>query len=249
MALTDNLISDWHMNNDWQDSFGANHGTPSGAVFSTDSKLGSHAGSFDNVDDKLVIANETTFDFERTQAFSLAAWIKTGNTGFHIIFSKFRMASPYWGYEFTVGDGGAITDKIVGFLVNDGGGNLYIKVRGNTIVTDSAYHLVVMTYNGNQAASGVKLYVDGTVETLTTMLDTLNGSILNDVALHLGGRENNTAPFGGLLDEGLVWNREITASEVTELWNSGNGMEIGANDLSTKIIIPSLEGIIRITGG
>ena len=100
MALTDNLIYQGLMNNDWQDSIGTNHGTASGAIFSTDAKLGSHAGLFDGVDDFVTLANETAFDFERTTAFSIECWIIFTATGERYFMTKALPSGTFRGWVF-----------------------------------------------------------------------------------------------------------------------------------------------------
>lgn len=247
MALIDGVVGSWGWNSTANDLVNDNHGTLFGATYDTsDKKVGDASVVLDGIDDKIVIANETNFDFERTQAFSLATWFKTSASGFGILFSKLRFAWPYWGYEFTLGDAAAITDNLVMFLVRDGANDRYIKVRGNTVVNDGQWRLGVMTYNGNGAASGVKIYVDGALETLTVMLDTLDGSMLTDVPLHIGGRENNSSVWSGRQDASVVWNREITAAEVTELWNGGAGIEIGVAAGVGQLLAPKIVQVSRI---
>src|SRR5690606_20596420 len=52
-ALMEGVVGLWHMNNSWNDTSGnSNDGTASGnATFTTASKFGSHAGSFDGSGD------------------------------------------------------------------------------------------------------------------------------------------------------------------------------------------------------
>ena len=234
MALTDNLISVWHMNNAWTDSIGSNHGTATGAIFSTSSKLGSHAGSFDGTDDYVTIANEGNFDFEINNAFSIAAWVKTSDTvGDESLIAKRLDGAGFLCFAYLP------TGTAKKFLFqlhqsNTPNPNIYKYKYGGTTINDNNWHLVVATYDGSNTLAGMKLYVDGSLETTTDAeLGTIT-TMLNNTALVIGRREYyNSHYFNGLMDEGAVWSRAITAAEITELWNGGAGMEIGAG-----VVIP-----------
>src|SRR3990167_10052895 len=110
-VLTDNLKLLIHANNDWLDASGnGNNGTATGATFSTSAKLGSHCGSFDGVDDRVGIANESNFDFERTDPISMSAWIypDTANTYDMIIGKDDMNSSPRRGWTFYLNPAGGL---------------------------------------------------------------------------------------------------------------------------------------------
>ena len=231
MALTDNLISVWHMNNAWTDSIGSNHGTATGAIFSTSSKLGSHAGSFDGIDDYVTIANEGNFDFEINTPFSIALWMKSSTTAGDFVFVNKR-PNDFGGY-FVMGYIPSGTARK--FLLQLMGGNTTYKYKyGATTINDGQWRLCIATYDGSNTLAGMKLYVDGTLETTTDVEAGGISTMLNNQPIWIGKRPSwNDQFFNGSMDEGAVWSRAITAAEVTELWNGGAGMEIG-----TGVVIP-----------
>ena len=84
----------------------------------------------------------------------------------------------------------------------------------------------VMTYDGDT----VNLYANGVLNTsLTATLNTGNGKTLKF------GRWYN-GYFQGILDEATVWNKALSASEVTSLYNSGAGRVV-QRDANTKLIL------------
>src|SRR3990170_4296502 len=93
------------MNNDWQDSWGTNEGTAFGAIFSTSSKLGSHAGSFDGVDDKITVPNHSSLNI--TDNLTVGAWAY--NSSFDLTYSSYLIAKEIPGslttrqYDLSVG--------------------------------------------------------------------------------------------------------------------------------------------------
>lgn len=110
--------------------------------------------------------------FERTQPWTCFAAIQIyGSSGQpQIIFTNVLGAAPFTGYELWV-DG--TLNVLVVRLIHDYGGGQYIDVIGSTNVIDGKPHFVAATYDGSSLAAGVRLYVDGVPETLTTRLDTL----------------------------------------------------------------------------
>src|SRR3989344_6333653 len=59
--------------------------------------------SFDGVDDYVNISNESAFDFERTNPFSISAWVNypSGSSDASIV-SKMQNGGNFPGYEFSV---------------------------------------------------------------------------------------------------------------------------------------------------
>lgn len=231
MALTAGLKGLWHMNNVWTDASGnGNNGTATGATFTTSSKLGSHAGSFDGIDDGVQIANEANFDFEYNQPFAIAGWVyPTSTTGYGTIFMKQL-------YEVSPGARKGPT------LMRDSGGlqlrfhifstqTTYLDVlTTNDVLTLNAWNHIVMNYNGNGLASGVTLYVNNVlIISITVLKDNLGtGTILNNTSPNLGRNFYNVSYnqfWTGWMDEFGVWNRVLTANEISELYNGGAGIE------------------------
>jgi hypothetical protein len=87
---------------------------------------------------------------------------------------------------------------------------------------------IVATYNGNGSHTGMKLYLNGTLQTTTnasagTYIRTPNGTAVVRMG-QAGWDTSNPLKHRGLLDEVAIWkNRELTATEVAELYNTGTG--------------------------
>ena len=95
---------------------------------------------------------------------------------------------------------------------------------GFTPSTNVWYH-IVLTF----ASSVTKLYVNGSnVATTST-----SGYTTNQTTQFVGiGDKAQTAvnlPFNGQIDEFAFWNEALTASEITALYNSGNGLNAYVN--------------------
>jgi hypothetical protein len=167
--------------------------------------------------------SEITANFERTDAFSVETWFyQTANKTTAIAQHMLDADENRTGWLCNVW-----TLRMAGVVLcaHEGSGNL-IHVRTTSLnqYAINTWNHIVFTYNGNSLASGVKIYINGTSRTLTTIVNNLTGSIQNRNSLWLG--DSYTYPyFPGRLDEFVIYPRELPSAEVTYRYNSGNGRE------------------------
>ncbi|MBT7580948.1 MAG: tandem-95 repeat protein [Candidatus Marinimicrobia bacterium] len=127
-------------------------------------------------------------------------------------------------------------------------GNTEYRLTSSTAATLNAWAHLVMTYDG----SNIKLYVNGTLEDTQAATGNIGGSLAS-IQKFLVGDHNITKPgynFDGRIDGVAIWDIALTASDVTTLYNSGDGedpsevessnlqgywnFEDNANDLSSN---------------
>ena len=104
--------------------------------------------------------------------------------------------------------------------------------------------LYTATYDGSNLATGLKIYING-VEAVTQHLSHLvyNGMSLTTSNLDLGNGNSNS--YVGDLDECSIYDKELSAAEVLEIYNSGNPNEL--TTLATSS--PNLIGWWRMGDG
>ena len=155
----------------------------------------------------------TTYEFTEV---SVSAWAyTTGSAAYQVIASHkiygsstgFALTFSDWGYrpEWTVGDGASTPDNAT-------------VISGDALSDSTWYHLVG-TFDGTTA----RLYVNGaSVGTPVTWAH----DILYDATgrFCIGIRSTDNYPMNGYIDEIAIWNRGLTSSEVTELYNGGTGI-------------------------
>lgn len=91
-------------------------------------------------------------------------------------------------------------------------------------IDDGNYHYLVVTYDGSQDANGVKMYFDNVDKSLTVTENTLTLSTVSSIPVEIGSRNGGTDQFyNGSLDELVIYDIAINATQVNDLWNGGNG--------------------------
>lgn len=229
--VSDGLVGFWQFDESTgspADSSGyGNTGTRSGALGTnntpayTSGKFG-NALNFDGTDDSVAAANESRFDFNRTDAFSMFAWVNTSSGNIMQLFNK---GNNTWGpgihfsLNSNVGGGAAASGRVSARLISSWASNL-IGVYADIPFNDGKWHLLGMTYDGSGDASGVKIYLDGKAQTTVTGYNTLTGSILNNNSLTIGSNNGAEWYFNGKIDEPRVYKRRLAADEVAALYSA-----------------------------
>lgn len=88
-----------------------------------------------------------------------------------------------------------------------------------TFSTGTWYHVVVTHNNGT-----LKCYIDNSLETEDASLET-DEFITANRGFCLGGLRSGDVNFNGKLDAVGLWDKELTSGEVSQLYNSGSGLE------------------------
>ena len=170
--------------------------------------------TYDGVDDYLNLGDDvpplTPFAVGSSSGWSFSIWLKTGTS--KKIFSKNIGGSSE--YDFVVRYNG--NPKLTLYDENNGGN---ISYNMDTSVADGNWHHIVFTWNGELEA-GIAAYLDGSVKSGT---DGASGDFESVVATPANFR----MAYGGgtysdiIQDEFSVFNKVLSSSEVSTLYNSG----------------------------
>jgi len=163
----------------------------------------------------VTLANESNFDFDRTDAFSISLWLKTSTAGTLFLFAKEKTDATFRGYDIRLGTG-----KIRFFLSSDnsGGPPDRLIVDGTSTINDGDWHHVLATTDGTGTFAGTAVYIDG-VDEATVIDDSLTATILNDVTPEIGARQA-LFTYNGALSDVVVWSSEITPTEAAIICQS-----------------------------
>ncbi len=202
-----------------------NTGTLTNGVVPTAGKIG-QALSFDGVNDYVDVGNASLFNFERTDSFSSSAWIYLNSTTpvAEGIVGRDQAVGGVVGWNMIAFRRATLDSTALSvFITNTSATNgIEVNSGANTLTSGKWYH-VVFIYSGNSLASGVKLYINGVLQTNTVVTDNLSASIKATRNLLIGARDS-TAPtqfLNGSIDDVRIYNRALTGAEIQRLYNGG----------------------------
>ncbi len=153
-------------------------------------------------------------DFERTNAFSYAAWVRVLEDKNGALFA--RMADQdgqFRGWDFYL-EGGRPTLH----LIHDWPDNA-LKVSAKKELPKDRWNYVTVTYNGSSKAKGVKIYVNGELQEVAMPNNNLKDSTRTTVPLKLGQRDTTSVLEHAGLQDVKIFARELKREEIMELMN------------------------------
>ena len=200
----------------------------------------------DGVDETLTTPHDATLDFEWDDPFSLSCWFKAPSQGsWQGLFGKMDPGNDYRGYWMVMYQGR------VGLLLcsnwSGGSGNAALPYTTSSSFDDNTWHHAVCTTSGAGTSAGVTIYIDGVSQSKTNYyLSNINGnSMTNTEPFVLGtGWGLSSYYFDGNIDEVSVWNKELSAGEVGDIYNGGD-----PNDLLTHSATANLKAWWRMGDG
>lgn len=215
MALIDNLISYWKLDESSGDALDAesvNDGTVNGATQNV-SGLINTAYSFDGTDDYVDFGD--TAALKPTGSFSISMWVKGTSFSAGRFVSADSGGASYNGYAIR-----GSTGSKPQFQLSTASGRVDATTGGiGNAISDNVWTHLVLVYDGDE----MRGYQDGSLVTTETVV---GGSVTytSTTNVNLGSRQNGNNDYTGLIDEVGIWDKELTTTEITALYNSGAGL-------------------------
>ena len=184
---------------------------------------------FDGVDDHVTFGHSSTVNFASADSFSWSTWIRraTGATNVRPIVSN--MTSTNKGHAIFF-----VNSKLRVNLQVTGAAQIIVETT-NTLETNTWKH-IVCTYDGSRAGSGVTIYVDGVSVPVDILTDALGSNEIADGSSTLNIGRSGTTYFFGNIDEVSVWDKVLSPSEVSALYNSGTPTNIVVAPFSNSML-------------
>jgi hypothetical protein len=215
------LVALWSAEGNANDSIGANNGVLLGGLGFTNGEVGL-GFNFDGIADTVSVPASPSLDVGTGQGFTLECWIAPtsaanqepliewrGDDGGINQGVQFWISVPFAG----VGGPGCVFANIV-----DTAGGVHIFASATGLVQAGMLQHVALTYD---KVSGVgKMYYNGSLVASNNL-----GSFTpkTDTALLFGRRADvGELYYQGMMDELLLYNRALSASEIREDYESGN---------------------------
>ncbi|MEO6435044.1 MAG: DUF1553 domain-containing protein, partial [Tepidisphaeraceae bacterium] len=191
-----------------------------------------HSADFDG---KTLIDLGDVGRFEKTDPFTLAAWVFPTDATNAAFIARMDEKNKERGYNLYWQNG------LIHFqILNQVPDNMITLV--SAAVPANRWHHVVGTYDGSGKAAGMKVYLDGKPLAMTVGSDTLTGSIVaNRVPLQIGARAPGATRFIGKIDEVRIYNRALTADEALAM----GGPRVVAANMPAANRSPELAAAVR----
>lgn len=149
-------------------------------------------------------------DFEHSDSFTIACWIKVDSTSGSIIAKGMRVDEKQRGWELFV-DGRDLQASFVHEYPNNA-----LLIRTQLGGKADAWRHVLMTYDGTGKAGGVRFYIDGYLNP-SSSVESLNGSIRNKRDLTIGNRAGFWKRIHGSIDDVRIYKRVLEPNEIRAL--------------------------------
>ena len=197
--LWDGLLAYYTADNTPNDALGNYNGTlTNGATYGTG--IINQGFSLDGVHGYVDFGNN--LDFDGSTPFSMSVWINSNDvTSFKAVAGKVN--STPTGYYIATFNG-----KSRVYLNNNGSSN-WLSVENSATLSTSTFYNITFTYDGTKTATGLKVYVNGNLNTQTIVANTLTGSISNSANFTISSRNGANSFYNGIIDEVCIWNKEL----------------------------------------
>lgn len=173
--------------------------------------------TFDGSTNFITIANPSNFNFERTDSFTITAWINwdASLSGVATILNHATPTGNQQGYDMFLD---ATNSRLRLTLTNSSGGGFLVNSQVNSLPA-SGQHMGAVTYNGTSADTGVVFYIDGSVSA-NSGAGTVSGSILTSSAAKIGSFASAFFLKGNLY-EVRVYNAVLSSGDISTLYAGG----------------------------
>lgn len=229
MALTDNLVSYWKLDEssgNAADSVASNTLTNNNTVLYAPAKINNGASMVAASSQSLSIADGSQAGLDLSGDMSISLWVNpvtlSATGGNNAMVGKDNTSDRAYDFYLTNSSG---TVNITHFIYSSSGDNTTITVGEGSVDIDPAVwtHLVVTVVVSTKT---ITFYVNGAADS-TSYGDRNATSIFNSSSYFSIGHPEvfgGGSYWNGLIDEVGVWSRALTGSEVTSLYNGGAGL-------------------------
>lgn len=172
------------------------------------------------VNDYLQVQNPTDLEYT-TGAFTFSMWVNLTDTANQNRFFGIQDSPAGVGHYFYIQPDGAIRTQLFG----NGGTTCDMEYNPGTDIRDGDMHHLILMRNGTDCDANTYIFIDGSSVTLTTN-NAQDGANLIDVAeMRVANNYDGATDYRGGMDLFGYWDRELNATEIQDLYNSGSGYD------------------------
>ncbi len=219
--LTNGLVSVWELDETSGttavDAYGSNDGVNSNVTLLQPSLSNlNYSYEFDGATSQIVVSNGSNFSFDaRGDSYSYSFWVKSSEPNDETSARIIQAWDGSSSYAISV----QVRYDLFGCYIYDITSiNSVLLSNPSAEVWDGAWHFVAFVCNTNV----LTLYLDGSYYTQTNI--SITGTTETSSQLQFGNNYNNNRHFKGNIEQVAIWSRAITEAEISQLYNSGNGL-------------------------
>jgi len=191
--------------------------------------LNEYSLEFDGSNDRCVIGDDDIFSFTTggvDEPFSFSLWAKISGSGSNQGLIGKDAAT---GVEYIIALDSS--DKVLFRLYDADTTNNYIQVLTDAALATGTWIHIVCTYDGSETQGGLTIYTNGVApgQTASTTGSYTHGMDNTIAALSYAVWDRDRSFFGGHLDELSCWDIELSAAQVTSLYNSGKPTDLAGS--------------------
>jgi hypothetical protein len=213
-TLNTSIYAAYNFDNNLNDSVGSKNGTGFGGISYSTGIINQSVG-FNGTNSYIELPNSSG-QFNFTDDFSISLWIKPSTTvGFPFLINNYiNMGSNNYGYYLY------ITSTGLRLGIWNGASSAITDI--NQLPAVNVWSNIVIT---RKKSTITKIYINGVLTIPTSSTNpTLDATYQPNTIMTLGANFGNYK-YTGYMDSLDFWTKELTATEVTELYNSGNGKQ------------------------
>lgn len=195
-----------------------NNGTIYGATLTTDRNGNPNSAYEFNGNDWIQAPHNSSINFSLSDYYTISCWVNVDSNTTGSIYEKWNSSNLPYPYVLRVNDSLSKIHigRYIGGLPQNQTKNQAVQAIGlnggtfQNITSVFTPDTIYIYLNGIQLASQTNLMISG-------------GDISNNDPLFIGRRGNQLLSFfEGIIDDFGIWNRALTQSEITQLYNGAN---------------------------
>jgi len=196
--------------------------------------------SLDGSTEILQYANVTPFQIEYNVPFTISSYVYFNTLSVtKYIFDKLGGGSGDDGYSIFVLSNGAVSATKT---TTNGSGTGTTSFKTNTgIITAGNWYHITVTNDGTSSSTGWNIYIDAVASTRASGGSSCVASINNSLPFYWGSRGSTSS--ANILDGNVcqlsIWDKELSQTEVTELYNSGSVYDVETHSAAANLTVYS----------
>ena len=196
------------------DALNTYNGTAQGGLTYTPGKVGT-AFTFNGTNAYVSLPNNS---MNFTGDFSVSMWLYIlPLAGGMLVSNWYNGSTPYGWYIYN-------TNGVIQFLLGNGTSSPVCNIN-SSLLTTYVWNFVTVT----KTATSAKIYINGVLNTSTTLSSSVVYTTTHYPMIGAAKYDTGSPTFlsqnGDKIDAVNIWAKALTQSEITELYNSGNGKQ------------------------